>query len=45
MSVLWDSGYNTTIFKESLISDDAIRDCNQRYMLADGTVTSIQVAL
>ena len=40
VSVLWDSGCNTTLFKESLISDNAIRDCNQRCMLADGTVAS-----
>ena len=40
VSVLPDSGCNTTIFKESLMLDNAIRDCNQRCMLADGTVAS-----
>ena len=42
VSVLRECGCNTTIFKESLISDNAIRDCNQRCIVADGTVTSFQ---
>ena len=43
VSVLWNSGCNTT--KESLISDNAIRGCNRRCVLADGIVTSFQFAL
>ena len=45
VSVLRDSGCNTTIVKESLISEDEFTGNSQKCRLADGTIKSFRVAM
>ena len=45
VSVLRDSGCNTTIVKESLVSEGEFKGSSQRCRLADGSVISFRVAV